>query len=254
MDDKDFRIRLARQLTTYALIAIAIVVAIMLVGQVVILTGGSLADSEQRSEDFFEVGRYVLGVILPVVSAWIGTVLAFYFSRENYEAAARSTANLVRQITTSAEKLQATSVRSVMINIAEADTLRLDQEPAAYLLKRDILDRYMTERNRLPILTKDGIAVCVLHKSTVHEFLIARGSAEVAQLTLNDLLTDAKYFAIVRTDGLAFVTTDVNLHEVKRIMDQQPACSDVFVTKDGKPESKVIGWITNALVLKVAQV
>ena len=250
MDEKDLRLRLARQLTTYALLTIAFVVALMLIGQVSILVTGTY--DEKRNDAFFDVGKYILGVILPVVSAWVGTVLAFYFSRENYESAVRSTTNLVRQITTSSEKLKATSVRNVMINIAEAHTLTL--EDLGIVLLKDLLAEQMTQYNRLPVLTKGGIVVCILHKSTINDFLVVNlTSGKIPDLTLQNLLDDPFYAETVNTKGMRFVSREANLDEIKQIMDQEPRCLDVFITTDGTSQTKVIGWVTNAIVLGAAQ-
>jgi flagellar basal body-associated protein FliL len=250
-DDRDFRLRLAQNLITYALIAISIVVVLMLVGQILIITPAANYDKEKFNA-FFDVGKYVLGVILPVVSAWVGTVMAFYFSRENYESAVRSTATLVRQITTSAEKLKATSVRQAMIPIAEAHTLTIDDPKTALL--QTLIDVEMKNFNRLPVLTKEGLMFCILHKSTVNDFLVLSGLANAAPLTLQDLLDKPAFVETVQTKGMAFVGSDVNLDTVKEIMDQEPRCLDVFVTKEGNGQSKAIGWITNAILLKAAQV
>lgn len=57
----------------------------------------------------------IFTTVVAVVGTWVGTILAFYFSRENFEAAAKSsaatTAALVKQLTPS-EKLAATLSRT----------------------------------------------------------------------------------------------------------------------------------------------
>ena len=54
----------------------------------------------------FTYAKEILGILLPVASAWMGTIIAYYFSRENFEAATRSTMSLVKQLTPD-EKLAA---------------------------------------------------------------------------------------------------------------------------------------------------
>ena len=39
----------------------------------------------------------ILSILLPVIGAWAGTVIAYYFSRENFESATKSTRSLVPQ-------------------------------------------------------------------------------------------------------------------------------------------------------------
>jgi len=40
--------------------------------------------------------RDTFTMLLPVFDTWVGTVLAYYFSRENFAEAAKQTANLVK--------------------------------------------------------------------------------------------------------------------------------------------------------------
>ncbi len=73
---------------------------------------------------FFDIAKYVLGVLLPVIGASVGTVLAFYFGQVNFEAASRSAANLVRQLTPR-EKLQAKAADQAMMKINEVTTFKI---------------------------------------------------------------------------------------------------------------------------------
>src|SRR5437660_837167 len=97
VSDSEFRGRLARAVTTWALAAIAGL------GVVIVVCAGinavrvaytptfTLEDRKEATRFFFNTAQYVLTAVLPVVAAWVGTVLAFYFGRENYESAAKST-------------------------------------------------------------------------------------------------------------------------------------------------------------------
>ncbi len=84
----ELRGRLAQTVTTWALIAIA------LLGIVIIVIAGYNAsipstDVEARRE-FLDAAKYVFASVLPVVAAWVGTVMAFYFGKENFKAATDS--------------------------------------------------------------------------------------------------------------------------------------------------------------------
>ena len=109
--DTDFRIALAKTVTAWAL------VAILAMAFFVILVAGINAlrypQKEQRDQ-FFDIAKYVLGVLLPVIGAWVGTVLAFYFGQGSFEAASKSAANLVRQLSPR-EKLQAAAAGQAMM-------------------------------------------------------------------------------------------------------------------------------------------
>ena len=104
----ELRGRLAQTVTTWALIAIA------LLGIVIIAIAGYNAsipstDVEARRE-FLDAAKYVFASVLPVVAAWVGTVMAFYFGKENFKAATDSVSQIARQLT-SQEKLGQTNVQ-----------------------------------------------------------------------------------------------------------------------------------------------
>jgi hypothetical protein len=42
------------------------------------------------SADRYDASQLVFGAVLPVLGTWVGTVLAFYFARENFESATES--------------------------------------------------------------------------------------------------------------------------------------------------------------------
>ena len=88
--DSKFRIALAKTVTTWALVAILAIATLIIV--VAGINAIRVTEKEQRDQ-FFDIAKYVLGVLLPVIGAWVGTVLAFYFGQVNFEAASRSAAN-----------------------------------------------------------------------------------------------------------------------------------------------------------------
>src|SRR5262245_49056290 len=95
--DSGFRVELAKTVTAWALIAILAIAGLIIV---VAALSALNQPSPEKMEKFFDISKYVLGVLLPVIGAWVGTVLAFYFGQGSFEAASRSAANLVHQKTT----------------------------------------------------------------------------------------------------------------------------------------------------------
>ena len=47
--------------------------------------------SDGSAEQVGQTAKDVLAILLPVVGTWVGTVLAFFFGKENFEAGARET-------------------------------------------------------------------------------------------------------------------------------------------------------------------
>ena len=104
--DTQFRFNLARWIVVFVFSVTGLIGITALVAAVVKAAPG---------EAFGSV-KDILGILLPVLSAWAGTVFAFYFGRESFEAAARSTAALVKQLTPE-EKLRSIIFKDVMIPI-----------------------------------------------------------------------------------------------------------------------------------------
>jgi hypothetical protein len=67
--DSQFRVALAKTVTTWALIAILSIVTVIIV--VAGVNAIRLPEKEQRDQ-FFDIAKYVLGVLLPVIGAWVG--------------------------------------------------------------------------------------------------------------------------------------------------------------------------------------
>jgi len=204
----------------------------------------------------FASAKDVLSMLLPVMGTWAGTVLAFYFTRDNFESAAKNTAALVKQLT-SDEKLRSVPVSEVMIDITKAVTLTLDKPEDQVVVKADIVDAKLEKENkeRLPILSQDGRVVYLGHRSLFDRFLVkaAASNQNIAAPSLKDMLADAKFGDMLK-NSFETVKRTANLAEAKAMMDRIRDCSDVFVTEDGTRDTKVLGWVTNAIIQQQATV
>ena len=126
-------------------------------------------EKEQRDQ-FFDIAKYILGVLLPVIGAWVGTVLAFYFGQVHFEAASRSAENIVRQLSPR-ERLQAKPAGQAMMKIKEVTTFKIPPDKTdADITMRKLIDEGFEKdkshpRNRLPILDAEGKSKYVLHEA-----------------------------------------------------------------------------------------
>ncbi len=209
-----------------------------------------------KSTEPYEHVKDILSILLPVIGAWAGTVIAFYFSRENFEAAATHTAALVKQLTPE-EKLRSIPSRDAMLPIEKVLRFTLDRAESAVKLKADLIDAKLVKenRNRLPVLDPQGRPKYILHRSTLDRFLVeavAAGKA-LAELTLKDVIDDTTFKDIL-VNGFRTVPATSSLAEAKALMDRVEVCLDVFVTEDGTPNTKVIGWLTNVIVMEQSRV
>jgi hypothetical protein len=211
-----------------------------------------LGDADAK--DRYAHSKEVLTIILPVIGTWVGTVLAFYFSRENFIAAATQTANLVRQLSPD-QRLQSIAVTEAMIDMTATTTVKLTlaamDDAAKLKLKADVVDGILekTGRNRLPILDNNGKVLYVLHRSFIDKFLVKRAEASgtaLADTTLKDILDVPDLMSIFQT--FAVVGKRARLFDIKQAMDGNPNCSDAFITQDGSRATPAVGWVTNVIV------
>ena len=256
--DSKFRIALAKTVTTWALVAILAIAAL------IILVAGINAirfpEKEQRDQ-FFDIAKYVLGVLLPVIGAWVGTVLAFYFGQVNFEAASKSAANLVRQLSPR-EKLQAAAASQAMMKINEVTGFKIPPDkPEADITMRQLIDDGFEKeksrpRQRLPILDSEGRGKYVLHRSTIDAFVAPKKhppDVDESTLSVKDLLEDSKVKDYILNSFLP-LGPEATLADAKDLLDKNPQCLDILVTQDGTKNGIVVGWITNVMVLNAATI
>jgi hypothetical protein len=208
------------------------------------------------NEKSFGSVKDILGILLPVLSAWAGAVIAFYFGRENFESGTKSSAALVMQLT-SEEKLKSIAIKDVMISAGKATTFRIDKSEKDVKLKSDLIDAILEQqkKERLPILDPRGHIKYMAHRSLIDKFIVQEvaKTKKVDDLTLQDMLDDDK-FKEVLTGSFKTLRETSNLAEAKSLMDHIKICSDVFATEDGTVNSKVLGWVTNIIVVEQAKV
>lgn len=210
--------------------------------------------SKEPDKERFVYVKDILTIILPLVGTWVGTVLAFYFSRENFVAAAKQSADLVRQLTPE-QRLQSIAATEIMLEMSAPTTLKLtlptSEDAPKIKVKSDIVEALLekNKRNRLPIIDSAGKVLYVIHRNYIDQFLLKRaeaGGTHLSDATLQDLLDAEGLRAIFQ--AFAVVGKDARLIAVKQSMDGNPNCSDAFVTEDGTTGSKAVGWITNIMV------
>jgi hypothetical protein len=235
----DYRFNIAKWITIFVLCATGIL--------------GIMAMAVSSNPESFRSAKDILGMLLPVLSAWIGTIIAFYFGRENFETATNA---LAKQLT-SEEKLKSILVKDVMIKVAQAVTFTLDKPEKNVKLKADLIDAKLDKENkeRLPILDPQGRIKYMGHRSLFDKFIVQEvaKAKKVEDLSLEDMLKDTKYQNML-TGSFKTLPETSNLAEVKSLTDKITVCSDVFATEDGTINSKVLGWVTNIMVTEQCKV
>lgn len=104
---------------------------------------------------------------------------------------------------------------------------------------------------RIPVLNPSGALRYMIHKSVLAEFK-AQWSGD-APPTLADLVDDKRIHALIY-DATVFVAETVSGGEAKDKMDSESSCQDVIVTRNGKRDEPILGWLTNIELRKISRI
>jgi uncharacterized membrane protein YidH (DUF202 family) len=227
---------------TRTLIALVVVGAALV--SIVVISAVAIA----LADDASETSRLVFTSVLPLLGTWVGTVLAFYFARENLEAATTSTLALSGRETT-------TPVTNVMIPEADFVAYDLGPEEQVDTVKLATVREKMREidppSRRLPMRDASRAVLYVIHDSTLSAFADKQGTTidEVEAKTVGDFVADPEFKALIEANG--YIAENATVADARRVMASIEYCNDVFVTSTGKRDERAIGWLTNTLLAGV---
>jgi hypothetical protein len=253
-DDNVFRGLLSNRLIFVSIVSIVIL-------SIIILAGSLFASWVKSDVSIFnDTAHFLLSTLLPLFATWVGTVLAFYFSRENFAAASSNTLELLRAA--GAEKLRSIPITKGMIQRSQMVVFQLP--PAGQFTDAKITDVHsMFSRtgangqriSRLVFLDSSDNFVAVMHRSIWMELLTVgyQRTPPINQVTdpIKTLLetpvqgASGTYERLMR-DSVAYVGGSQTLADAKSAMEAVTNCQDVMVTQSGAKGSPVVGWITNA--------
>jgi hypothetical protein len=235
------------------------VVVIISVTGVVALGVTTLVVKSPGTNDPFEKVKYVSATILPLLASWVGTILAFYFSKENLMAATQSVTDLSKAIT-GIEKLKSIPVREKMRPLGAITFEQIPGGDESKVKLSDLLKKY-ANTERIIILDEKKAVRFLIYKSMVERYLSRIATAAVASpqgvgigdLALKHLLdSDAQMRGMFET-SFGFVGATATLADAKQVMDKIAKCQDVFVTETGDSKEPIIGWVTDNTILENAK-
>lgn len=211
---------------------------------------------------FAETAKYVFAAIVPLIATWVGTVLAYYFSKENFESANRSVSRLVEKLTPE-QILRKVPVKEKMIPRSKIDLhdLKKDGTEDQTKLEGDIL-RKMDQmgRRRLPVIDENGHPRYIIHRSLIDRYLTRKVVKDnltpdaIKELTLKELLDDDSELKIVFEEGFGVVDENATMADAKCEMEKTNECQDVFVTRQGSKNEPISGWVTNVIISQTSEV
>jgi len=206
-----------------------------------------------RGEDASKAAMQILTILLPVIGTWVGTVLAFYFGRENFEAGARETRLSMGQ------HLSDPALQDA-IPLAKIKALQVADDAAARDKKLAEIDSQLKAGGffRIPILTTANHPLYVVHRQPLDSFIADQapnppagaGAKSFDELTLDDLLKSPDGAKL----STSFVTIPqtATLADAKLMMESRKDCQDVFITAKGSADEPVVAWLTNNEIQRAA--
>lgn len=225
----------------------------------------------------FENIKTLFSILLPVIGTWMGTILAFYFSKENFEAASQRIKEMASQISAADEKLQVMNVSDVMIRPSDSSLYVVPDEAAFKAMSILELLKIMNSSHseRMPIIQEKTLKfIFLIYKSTLERFLLGFKLGQItlkevqtpgdpeqqpkndSSLTIDDMF-QSNYELIKDIIDLnskqLFLPLSATMEDAKKAMQDNTICQDVFITKTGSKEEAVEGWITNNLIIEKAE-
>jgi hypothetical protein len=256
-------------------IALAIIILSALLLVILIsLAWANLKPDDPKDPTRFETythAKELINILLPVIGTWMGTILAFYFSKENYEAANKQVKDLLSQVSSTDDKLKVVKVTDVMTTADDGTVLKVkDKEEFEGMKINDlILKMSETITERMPILKGDDRTyLFLIYRSTLDRFLQEFDEGLIKfnnptdppkakkDLTVSDMLNSnfevMKQILAINLDK-CFLPVTATLNDARQAMQDNSLCQDVFITQTGKRTEKVLGWITNTKIIEKSE-
>lgn len=211
----------------------------------------------------------VLNILLPVIGTWMGTILAFYFSKDNFEAANQQVKAILNQVNPADQKLKDLKVAGVMVKADDGMLLKVkDQQTFEEMKLSDLVQKLIeTNSERMPILKSDDLTfLFLIYRTTIERFQLQFGTlttdadhplpADKSGLTVGHLL-HSNFDLIKKIEAInldkCFLPITATLSDARQAMQDNSLCQDVFITKTGKKTERVEGWITNTTVIEKSE-
>jgi uncharacterized membrane protein len=238
------RVRLAKAVTLGAMCFIVLVSVVILVFAGI---NAMVAPTDAKTTQFFEIAKWIMATILPVVGAWVGAVLAYYFGKDNFQAATQSAKDLVQQLSPQ-QLLDSQKAGDAGLAISSATVYKLTAGAVIDNTKLSDLQAAFVNHERLPILDAAGCVQACLHRATLNKYIVDKNpdmlAAKLGELVAGLPWDLAKSFDTARpSDSLA---------RVQERMKAVKECADIFVTADGSKTAPAQRWITNEDILKIS--
>jgi len=217
---------------------------------ILVISAAVLIGAWGDANRFAQASQLVFNALLPLLGTWVGTVLAYYFSRKNFETASQSVERMVSL--TTEQKLAEIFVEKEMLRPNQITMYEIPAGKSAKdVLLKDLRTTLGPNITRIPIVDSNGVVQYIVHQSGLFKFitdkaLAGTAAADIEKLTLQDLVDDAELKNWVA--NIVYVSEKASVGEAKKTMEGQKGCQDLIVTKSGSKTEPMPGWMTNVQI------
>lgn len=223
---------------------------VVFIGGVIVLAVVALVVIDSDSSPDKDRAFQIFTMLLPVIASWIGTILAFYFGRQNFESANNQVRQLVQGISPDSEAELAVNVMRD-ITVTTHISLQTGQDPLALTL--DLLsDKYTQDIHRLPILDHNDHPLLMIHKSSVDSYIALDPANNGLTNTVGDLIA-AVGDNFGPNVGFVTVSRTATLEQAKSSLEAVSTAKDIFVTNKGTATEPAFGWLSNGRLMRELQ-
>ena len=187
--------------------------------------------------------------LLPLWGTWLGTVLAFYFGKANFEAASKAIKNQ-----TSESKMAELITKDVMTSLKDIKYLDYDTRKTD-TLESILADKDFEPYNRFAVFDSNKVVKAMIHRGTFYEFMYKNKNEKSQELVLKDLLESTdENIKNTLSFGFGFVKSEATVLDAKKLIDTIAECQDIFITQNGNRNEPVLGLLTNNRILELSKV
>jgi len=196
--------------------------------------------------------KNIFTMVLPMFASWVGTILAFYYGRENFESANQEVRRMVQQITPEQRAKELVSKHMRPFSTMICFEISKGKGEADFKLS-ELRAKFGGNVSRLPIIDADKKPKYIIHESSLNGYISAGGKdTDTLKAFLN--AQKAKGIEYGFNKGFIVVPEQSTLGDAKRKMDETPHCQDIFVTKEGSEKEPLSGWISDRRMGKLLEV
>jgi len=193
--------------------------------------------------------KNIFNAVLPVFASWVGTILAFYYGRENFESANAEVRKIISKISPEQRAMEKVSKHMRQLVSMSCFLIPAGKSDADFTLS-DLRKKLGANVSRLPVIDSNSKPKYMIHESSLDKYTSAGGQDTD---TLETFIKNQKSKGIEYGNNKGFVVVSIQttLGDAKRKMDSTPPCMDIFVTETGSSDEPIKGWLSDRRLAKL---